>query len=162
MNVYSISPWGFLSVVMRNVSGTWQVLAITRANKQKDLSRTEIFCSPVCGLAATSLLEKHFILLFSSAGGVSIWSFNLVFNHIRRECVHSYSMLFRFACFISILVWTMKKSSYHCISHVFVSCFPYFVWYILLPSCVYHDTSLCQKHLENLFGVLFYFSGKSI
>lgn len=74
----------------------------------------------------------------------------LFFNHTRRKCVHTYSMLSRFACSVSILVWTIKKSCYHCISQLFVSCFLYLVWHILLPSCVHHDILMSEAFREEL------------
>lgn len=82
--------WGFLSMVMRNVSDTWQLLGITKASKQKALSRivdlslllhgTNVMqCKrqrgSVCRLAwlPLQLLEKQFILLFFSAGDISVY-----------------------------------------------------------------------------------------
>lgn len=99
-------PWGFLILVRRKVSGTWQLLGITEANKQTDLSitlrfsvlqsvgwlplhpwrSTLYFCFPQLGVFQS---EEHWCVFF---------------DQIRRKCVHICSLLFRFACSVSILV----------------------------------------------------------
>lgn len=133
MNVYSTCPWGFLSIGRRNVSGTWQLLGITKVNKQKALRFSvlqSVGCLPLHPWRTT--LSFCFPQLEVSQSAEH-WC--LFLNHLRRKCVHIYSMLFRFDYSISILVWTIKKFSYHCISQLFVCCFLF---------CVAHSASfLC-------------------
>jgi len=165
MNDRNTRLWGFLSVVMRNVSDTiWW--GITTANEQKDPSR--IMRISLCSCTAPvwcrargredlsvgwrgcrfALGEAVYNALFLSWGYFSLLNTGVCFLILLEE-----NMFVLKWCFLELPI-LFPFSGFDLKEMLLPLCFPslcillsLFVWYIILLRCLHGDMCLCQRHL---------------